>query len=120
MATVPPARILVVDDDQSVRDAVARTLRKQGYHVDCADSGETALAVVEEPSQHFDLVITDVVMPGMSGVDLAGHLRRRDTALELLLISGYPGKHLDNKTLALKQGDLLQKPFTPKQLTARV
>jgi CheY-like chemotaxis protein len=115
------AKILVVDDEQSVRDAVARTLRRQGYDVVCAESGEAALEVVATAdSRHFDLLISDVVMPGMSGVDLAAKLRAGDASLELLLVSGYPGKHLDNQTLALKQGDLLQKPFTPKQLTIRV
>ncbi|HEX3866023.1 MAG TPA: response regulator [Gemmatimonadaceae bacterium] len=117
-----PARILVVDDDQAVRDAIARTLRREGHEVVCAESGEAALALTApvDAAHAFDLVISDVVMPGISGVDLVERLRRANPSLELILISGYPGKHLDNPPVVLSNGDLLQKPFTPRQLAARV
>jgi len=115
-----PVRILVVDDEANVRRAVARSLVAAGYEVTCATSGEEALQAAAAASLPFDLVISDIMMPGMSGVELAERLQRADGGLQIILISGYPGSHLADIACTAGGFDLLEKPFSPSQLTARV
>ncbi|MEP6491258.1 MAG: response regulator [bacterium] len=115
-----PVRILVVDDEAGVRRAVARSLTAVGYDVTCAQSGEEALQVAADASPSFDLVISDIMMPGMSGVDLVERLQQADDRLRVMLISGYPGSHLAEVARSKGNFDLLEKPFSPAQLTARV
>ena len=114
-----PARILVVDDEPAVRAAMARSLALHGYEVTCAVSGEEAIRAIDDAESRFDLVITDVVMDGMSGVALAEELRARDESLPVILVTGYPGSHLtDPIVTTTRLLDVLQKPFTPTQLAA--
>src|SRR3954463_13910963 len=111
-----PARILVVDDEPAVRNSLAPSLALFGYHVTCAASGEEAIQVVDTAPSRFDLVISDVVMEGMSGVSLADHLRARDAPVNVLLVSGYPGSHFADHIVTTASVELLQKPFTPTEL----
>ena len=70
-----PTRALVVDDDPTVRGIVIAALKAHGFLVDEAQDGLTALAVIEQRSAQFDIVITDIEMPKMNGRDLGQHLR---------------------------------------------
>ena len=79
--------ILVVDDEPLVRMGTAELLRDEGYEVDEAESAETALAL--GPFGRFDCVVTDYLMPGMNGVELAHRLHTERPALPILLLSGY-------------------------------
>jgi two-component system, cell cycle sensor histidine kinase and response regulator CckA len=115
-----PARILVVDDDEPVRRSVSRGLRAAGYLVATAESAEDALDVVARECVPFDLVVSDVVMRAMSGVALADRLREMNPSARIILISGYPGTHFDDRAPGFRRFDLLQKPFTPVQLAAKV
>jgi CheY-like chemotaxis protein len=115
-----PARILVVDDEPAVRNSMARSLAIFGYQVTCAASGEEAIRAVENAPSRFDLVISDVVMEGMSGVSLADYLRTRDERINVMLVSGYPGSHFVDHIVTTSPVELLQKPFTPTQLAERV
>ena len=119
--TAPPRRhILVVDDEASVRRSIAKMLRLEGYEVTCAESAEEGLVAIAQPSVGFDLVISDVIMNGMSGVTFGQCVRSSGTHMRVLLISGFPGSHLDDGVLGEGGFDLLEKPFTPKQLAERV
>jgi DNA-binding NtrC family response regulator len=80
--------ILVVDDDSEVREIVAETLEEFGYDVRQAGSAEEALPLLEAPSD-IDVVITDVRMPGMSGLDLVAAVREKNETVRFILISGY-------------------------------
>ena len=113
-----PARILVVDDEDLLRTVLVKQLRYLGYAVSQAESGEAALAVVEAEGR-FDLVLTDVVMPGMNGVTLARRLRKADPGLRVLFMSGY-ADHAAVQTEEWMQETLLEKPFRPADLRRAV
>ena len=105
-------RILVVDDEEEVREILAETLEDFGYHVVTAGSGEEALPILRT-DHDVALVITDVRMPGMSGLDLADEIRRRWPGMKIVLISGY----------FLPQSApqrFLKKPFHMKELASIV
>lgn len=111
--------VLVVEDEDAIRQVLCRVLRSHGYTVVDSRSAEEALAVVERcPS--VDLLVTDVVMPGMSGVELAGKLREDRSNLPVLYVSGYTFDRLDSEDLPSRRERFLAKPFTPRQLMAEV
>jgi len=113
-------RILVIDDEAAVRRSIARVLTREGYSVTSAESAEEAFELIEGSDVPFDLVISDIVMTGMSGVVFAKRLRASARRTRIMLISGFPGSHLGDSALGADGFDLLQKPFTPTQLAARV
>ena len=82
-------RVLVVDDEESVRTVFARLLRRRGLEVVEAEDGESALALARQSPGSIDLLLSDIMMPGMSGYDLALELRAEDEDLEVILVSGY-------------------------------
>ncbi|NPV07700.1 MAG: PAS domain-containing protein [Anaerolineae bacterium] len=109
--------ILLAEDEPSVRQLTEKMLASQGYTLWTATRGDEALELVESRGQPPDLLLTDVVMPGMSGVELALALRDRYPGMRVLLMSGYASGH-DGEDL---QGfPLLWKPFTLDSLTQRV
>src|ERR1700744_3464637 len=85
-----PETILVVDDAEVLRPLLTEVLESYGYRVLLAASGPEALAVAEQAPGPIDLLLTDLVMPGMSGHELAGRLSERLPALKVLFTSGYP------------------------------
>jgi PAS domain S-box-containing protein len=112
--------ILLVEDQDAVRSLISRVLLAAGYRVIEADSGPQALALLDSQMGPIDLLITDVVMPGMSGRELAGRLSARRGPVRVLFISGYAPKG-DVQPGTLGPGEtFLQKPFTPAQITVRV
>ena len=112
--------ILLVEDEQAVRRATAEFLRLQGYSVLEAKDGRDALSVAGNHRSRIDLVVTDVVMPNMSGGELAKELARLRPKTQLLFVSGYTGKTvIDHKVFDLDT-NFLQKPYTLKQLGAKV
>jgi CheY-like chemotaxis protein len=118
--SVPGATVLVVEDEQLVRDLVSRTLRRVGYTVLVAEHGEEALAVSRVTQGPIDLVVTDVVMPRMNGIELATRIALERPGIRVLFVSGYA-----NDVLGLRGGlepgsEYLQKPFTPSVLLDRV
>lgn len=112
-------RILLVEDEDAVRTFSQRALSNKGYEVLAADSGETALSIFEkDESKQFDLLITDVVMPGMDGPALAQRVRQTSSNLKIIFMSGYTEDKL--KDYMGKNTWFLPKPFTLKQLAAKV
>lgn len=111
--------ILLVEDEQAVRDATAEFLRLQGYKVLEAKDGIDALSVARKTAL-LQLVVTDVVMPNMSGGELARELGRQRPDTKFLFVSGYAGKMvLDHKVVDLET-NFLQKPYTLKQLSLKI
>ncbi|MGB0719429.1 MAG: response regulator [Bdellovibrionales bacterium] len=112
-------RILLVEDEDAVRTFSQRALTNKGYEVLTAGSGENALEVFEkQEDKHLDLLITDVVMPGMDGPTLAQHMRQHSPSLKIIFMSGYTEDKLKDH---MGEGIFfLPKPFTLKQLAARV
>jgi PAS domain S-box-containing protein len=112
------ARLLLVDDDAAVRGVIATILRRAGHEVTVAENAAQALDAASAMQGSLELLITDVVMPGMGGVELSRELRLRQPNLKVLLFSGYPGPADgvgDGPGL-----DYLAKPVTPKQLLDRI
>ena len=111
--------VLVVDDEEQVRNLAVRILARAGYAVRSAASASQALDVVaEEP---IDLVVTDVVMPGLSGIDLLTELRRRNPALPVVLVTG--GSAEPERTAeVIEHGacTVVHKPYTHSELTDAV
>jgi len=113
-------RILVVEDDQPVRAVVSNILRRAGYDVlDAANAGE-ALLIAEKLKSPIDLLLTDVVMPLASGIELAERLKRERPALKVLFMSGYTDDVIFERQGASDEIALLSKPVTPDGLLAKV
>lgn len=108
----------MVDDERAVREVVSTALTRAGYRVRAAASAEEALGL--EKTEAVDLLITDVILPGMNGPDLAREVRRRSPDTRVLFISGFTGDAaLDPRELNGGRA-FLQKPFGPGAVVARV
>jgi signal transduction histidine kinase/CheY-like chemotaxis protein/streptogramin lyase len=112
--------VLVVEDEPAVRQVATRTLQHLGYEVVEAVDGVDALEKWAADRTRFDLVLTDVVMPRMSGVDLARALRNQRADLPLVFMSGYTGKDSQWTGGAAAIGPMLEKPFTRAALAAAI
>ncbi|MCA0434199.1 MAG: response regulator [Proteobacteria bacterium] len=113
-------RILVVEDEDSVRAFAVRALTSRGYTVVEADSGESALSVIEDDKDGFELILSDVVMPEMDGPTMLAEIRRRGIATKLVFMSGYSADAFDNNPEYSQDQPFLQKPFTLKELLEKV
>ena len=103
-----------------MRSLARQVLMRQGYHVLSARDGSEALLLSDGHAGHIRLLLTDVVMPGMSGVELAEVLRQRRPAMRLLFMSGYSDSAMDEHGIFAGGKALLQKPFKPDELVAKV
>ncbi len=116
MATFPhdgsPPTILAVDDDRSVLGLLDQTLRSAGYRVLLADSGWNAIHEFEKNERPIQLLLTDVIMPDLTGPVLAERLRVRQPDLQVLFISGFHDADLVQRFVTQKGFALLPKPFT--------
>jgi len=119
-APAPGGTILVVEDEPLVRDLVSRTLRRAGYGVLVADNGVEALQLVRRTAGPLDLVVSDVVMPGMGGRELSERLAVERPGLRVLFVSGYTSEALAVHGVLHPGTEYLQKPFSPSDLLDRV
>jgi CheY-like chemotaxis protein len=115
------ARIVVIDDDEQIRETVRRILESRGHSVEDADQGAGGIAYVAQRAP--DLVITDILMPGQDGIEVLVELRKAFPTLKVIAMSGGDGRGLLN---LLEDAELLgadrtlPKPFTPAELIAAV
>jgi len=113
------ARILVVDDEASMRDFLSIALGRMGHEVTVTESAEAALEVLEEDT--FDLVLTDIRMPeGMSGVDLLARLKEMDPSIQVLLMTAYASVESAVEAVQLGAADYIMKPFKVDQIKVRI
>jgi len=112
--------ILLIEDAESVRTVARDILQRQGYEVLVASSGAEGLALAEKHHGTIDLLVTDVVMPGFSGPELAKRLAQVRPALKVLCMSGYTDDSIVRHGVLTAELAYLQKPFTPSSLTAKV
>lgn len=110
--------VLLVEDDSGVRELCRSVLRREGYEVLEAADAQEALTLHEHHSARIDLLISDIVMPKMSGLILAETLRARVPDLPVLFISGYAPDHVAGRPVDARL--VLQKPFRPTELLRRV
>ena len=113
-------RILVVEDERAVRDLVSRALTRRGYAVEVACSAEEALERLQCDPGGVDLLLSDIVMPGMNGHALATKLRTDRPSLKVVLMSGYAEEEVRRQTTGAAVFTMLRKPFTMAQLHATV
>jgi len=112
--------ILLVEDEEAVRRLARRVLEGVGYRVLEAASGWEALTLADGWQGRLDLVVTDVIMPGMSGQELSARLRQQRPGLRILYVSGYTDDAILQHGTLLPNTAFLQKPFSPGSLAQRV
>jgi two-component system, cell cycle sensor histidine kinase and response regulator CckA len=114
--TLPPpgagATLLLVEDDPSVRSTVRRLLERHDYRVLEASNGQDALALVTARKDEIDLVLSDMVMPGMGGTELAGRVRALSPMLPVLLMTGYTEEAITRTADRPVDEQIIEKPFT--------
>jgi hypothetical protein len=108
--------VIVAEDEAVVRDFTTRVLERAGYHIIAVATGDGALRLLEEGGT-FLAVVTDVVMPGLSGTDLAATVLERYPAIGVVLLSGYTAETLDLADVLGRGAQFVGKPFTQSQLT---
>jgi two-component system cell cycle sensor histidine kinase/response regulator CckA len=116
----PLETILLVDDEETVLRYGCRVLEKHGFEVLSAANGVEALTRAQGHRGPIDLLLTDVMMPGMNGCDLATHLLALRPSLRVLFISGYAEDALADQLRRTRPSAFLGKPFKPKALLAKV
>ena len=112
-------RVLLVEDEEVVRNFAARALKRQGYKVLEASTGVEALEVMEKNQGKIDIVVSDVVMPEMDGPTLLKELRKKNPDLKIIFVSGYPNDAFKS-VLGEQDFAFLPKPFSLPQLAAKV
>jgi len=112
--------ILLVEDEEAVRDMVTEGLRRDGYTVLAAGNALEALSLVERRARSIDLLLTDLMMPGMNGIDLARRLMPSHPGMKVLLMSGYSEEEIGKFVQKEPGTAFLQKPVTPSLLSRKV
>ncbi len=108
------ANILIIDDEETMRDSCRQTLSRDGNRIEVAESGSKGLSLLEAES--FDLVILDLKMPGLSGMEVLKKIKQNDPEAMVVVITGYAT--IESAVEAMKNGayDFIPKPFTPESL----
>jgi len=112
--------ILLVEDDQQVRELTHSILVARGYTVLVAENGPAAMKICEQQGKHLDLMLTDVVMPGISGREVASQISARWPKIKVLFMSGYTENSIVHHGVLDTGTSFLAKPFTPTALTDKV
>ena len=114
-----PARILFVEDERAVRTFAVRALRKKGYEVVDSDSAENALEILQE-DKNFDLLLTDMVLPGLSGAQLINQVKQMLPDVAVILASGYSEDIAQKEVSNSHEFEFITKPYSLDDLTAKV
>jgi PAS domain S-box-containing protein len=112
--------ILLVEDEEGVRQMVRKSLQRRGYQVLEAATAEDAHSICREHTADIHLLLTDVIMPGITGPALAEQLRGLRPGLKVLFMSGYAADVIGQRGVPPDEIQFLQKPFTPRELNAKV
>ena len=112
------ARILLAEDDDSLRSFLALNLKRAGHEVEAYEDGDTAWEALERTA--FDLLLTDIVMPGLDGIELARRAADHDPAMKIVFITGFAAVALSKASAAPAQAKVLSKPFHLRDLVSEV
>ena len=112
------AKILLVDDDGTLRKVLRRAMQKAGHDVAMADSAVSALPVLSE--QRFDLLLTDIVMPEMDGIELARRASKADPEMRIMFITGFAAVALNPHNHVPNGAKVLSKPFHLRDLVTEI
>ncbi len=113
-------RLLIVEDEPAIREFEAINLKRVGYEVIQAGSGEEALNIYDNDPQGFDIALLDISMPGMDGFQLCKELRRRSVTLGIIMLTARTQEMDKISGLMIGADDYITKPFSPTELLARV
>ncbi len=113
-------RILIVEDEAAIREFEAINLRRVGYDITEAGSGEEALDLYDSSAEGFDIALLDISMPGMDGFTLCKELRRRSETLGIIMLTARTQEMDKISGLMIGADDYITKPFSPTELLARV
>ncbi|NLE52206.1 MAG: response regulator transcription factor [Chloroflexi bacterium] len=108
------AYVLVVDDEGAIRYSITKTLQRVGYHVEAAASGEEALEMMK--TQNYDVVLTDIRMPGLTGVELLRRIKEQAPDAVVILLTGYASLETAIESLRLGAHDYLVKPSSSQDI----
>jgi DNA-binding response OmpR family regulator len=114
------ARILLVEDDESVRSFVARALEIDRHNVVTAEDGEIGLETFIAEDGQFDLVLTDIQMPHLDGIEMSRELAKRTPGQKILMMTGYANQRERAESLDAIIIDVVQKPFTLPEIRKQV
>ena len=106
------ARLLVVEDDESVRQLAARALQREGHRVDVACDGEEGLARIVQAGGDYDLVVSDIRMPAMDGIEMSRQAATRFPGIRIMLVTGYADQRERAHGLDALIHDVINKPFS--------
>jgi len=112
--------ILIVEDDPTVCQFASEALMSLGYRVLKADNGGTALELIKSEEHQFDLIVTDLIMPGINGKELVEKVKKIIPDVKVLYVSGYSGNHIVHNGLLEKGVNFIPKPYTLKTLAGKV
>lgn len=111
------AEILLAEDDDAMRQFLSTALTRSGHRVSCHRDGQQALAALD---RRFDLLIADIVMPGLDGIELARRAREADPQLRVMFVTGFAGAALERGQPVVPGAAVLPKPFHLRDLVSRV
>jgi two-component system cell cycle sensor histidine kinase/response regulator CckA len=114
------ATLLLIEDEPALQDALDQSLKRMGYRVLRAGNGEDGIRLFENHASEISLLVSDVIMPKMSGPDMVKQIRKKKPDQKVLFLSGYGQEVLNACEIDSKTTFLLAKPFTTKQLTDKV
>jgi DNA-binding NtrC family response regulator len=114
------AKLLIVEDDESVRTLAARALERAGHQIDVAADGAAGLASIRAAAGGYDLVVSDIRMPEMDGIEMAQAAATAYPGMRIMLITGYAEQRERAEDLHGIIRDVMQKPFTLAELRDRV
>ena len=113
-------RILVCEDEDAIRDFVVINLKRAGYDVYDVNCGEEALRVFDEENGNFDIVLLDIMMPGIDGFTVCKKLREKSSTPGIIMLTAKAQEMDKVNGLMIGADDYITKPFSPSELTARV
>ncbi len=114
------AKILIAEDDEAIRNLVARALREDGHELIATADGVEALAALDQGDGNFDLLLTDVKMPTMDGIALAMAAGREHPEMAVMLMTGYADQRERGHELDAFVHDVISKPFSVEQIKGAV
>ena len=117
MSQSRPTRILLAEDDESLRNFLTRALERAGYEVESCPDGETAVEALDMP---FDVLLTDIVMPGIDGIEVARIAASRQPGLRIMFITGFAAVALSARDQAPAGAKVLSKPVHLREIVAEV
>ncbi|CDX23995.1 MULTISPECIES: response regulator [unclassified Mesorhizobium] len=114
------AKLLIVEDDESVRTLAARALERDGHNVTVATDGAQGLDMIRQARGGYDLVVSDIRMPEMDGIEMATAAAREFPVMRIMLMTGYADQRERAEELNGIILDVVQKPFTLAEIRTRV